>query len=183
MGGGGKGGSESETKLPAWYEDAAKNQIAQAEAVSKQPFTPFQGGQVAGFTPQTENAMQSISDWSSTLMGTPKVDAMAGVAKPNFSEGGIEGYSSFPGYQAELKRMKEKFPGAYKYATSFTADPVTGVPAVVDPGTKPPPVAPSKGYKPSGAPANWFTMTQAERDRWMSSTGGGNYSGGQTSGH
>jgi hypothetical protein len=191
MGGGGKGGSSSETKLPEWYEDAAKNQIAQAQKVSKQGYVPFQGGDVAAFTPTQQAGMQSINDWSAAFNtpGQAPVDAMAGIPKPQIISG-VPAYSSYGGYMDEMAKLEKVYPGIASYIKSFSIDPKTGTgpnpPQQFDKGGKPtptpvpkPPPVGTGGPGPSPGPD--YVLING---KWVKQSGGGNdYGGGHTSGH
>lgn len=50
--------STSQTVLPEWYTDYAKNLLSGQAAISGQPYSTYQGPRVAGFTPQQQQAMQ-----------------------------------------------------------------------------------------------------------------------------
>jgi hypothetical protein len=189
MGGGGKGGSSSETELPQWYEDAAKKQIALADKVSKQGYVPYQGPDVAAFTPQTMAGMQSINDWSAAFdtPGQAPVSAAAGMPTPqNFN--GIPSYSSYGGYMDEMARLEKSYPGMASYIKSFSIDPKTGAgpnpPQQYDKGGKPIPTPTPKptgggGSGPGPSPGIGWVL---ENGKWVYRPGGGG-TGGQTSGH
>lgn len=48
--------SSSVTSLPDWYTNYAKDIIDQQALVAQRPYTPYQGPQVAGFTPDQQTA-------------------------------------------------------------------------------------------------------------------------------
>ncbi len=55
-----KGGSTtSSTEIPAWLEDAAKENISKGQSVSEIGYTPYYGPEVAAFNPMQESAFRS----------------------------------------------------------------------------------------------------------------------------
>jgi len=191
MAGGGKGGSSSETELPKWYEDAAQKQIALADKVSKQGYVPYQGPDVAAFTPTTMAGMQSVNDWASTFdnPGGKPVDAAAGMPKPQ-DFNGVPGYSSYGGYMDEMARLKKVYPGIASYIESYSIDPKTGAgpnpPQQFDAGGKPIPTPVPKptgggGSGPGPSPGPEYVLVNG---KWVKQSGGdNNWGGGHTSGH
>lgn len=47
----------SSTNIPQWLSDYTQGLIGQANAVASQPYTPYQGPRIAGFTPEQQQAM------------------------------------------------------------------------------------------------------------------------------
>lgn len=104
---------------PAWFNDAAIKALEVADKINQAGYVPYQGNQVAGFTPMQQQAMQSTSDWASAANGTPTVNAMAGVPKATVDASGVAGYSSYPGLIANLKKLRATMPAQYHALTQF----------------------------------------------------------------
>lgn len=63
--GGGGGGSQSTTNqviLPQWAQDQVTQNIATANQLAAQPYTPYGGSTVAGFTPDELQEFQQVRD-------------------------------------------------------------------------------------------------------------------------
>ena len=124
------GGSKQTTtqKIPSWAEDAFKTQMQRANLIAQQGYTPYQGADVAAFTPQQVDAMQSAANWSSAFggAGAKPIDVAATLPQAQRFNDGTTGYSSYPGYVEQLAALKHAYPGQYKFIESFAIDPVTG---------------------------------------------------------
>lgn len=96
MGGGGKGGSQTtEVKIPAWAEQAMKENLRKASAMGEIGYMPYYGPDVAAFTPMQEAGMQGAYDAAAAYgLATPGGDALAGIPQAQEFAGGIRGYSS-----------------------------------------------------------------------------------------
>lgn len=98
-------------------------------ATMNQGYVPYQGLDVAAFNPSQVAGMQGANDWSAAFntpgQAAPSVAASLPQAQ---TQDGLTGYSSFQGYQDQLSKLKETYPGLYKYIQSFAIDPVTGAP-------------------------------------------------------
>lgn len=123
--GGGKGGQQStQVKIPAWLEDAAKQNIARADVLSTIGYTPYYGPDVAAMTPQEIAAMQGTNQAASAF-GMPTSDPMAGMPQAT-NYGGMQAYSSGSLYDQALAELAAKRPGQYAAMTAPFIDPVTG---------------------------------------------------------
>jgi hypothetical protein len=112
------------TKLPAWYEDAAKEILALGKKRASLGYTPYMGPDVAAMDPNTLAGMQGF-DAMSAAFGMPAGGAAGAAYLPQAQEyaGGVKGYSSFPGFEQAQKALKAKYPGIYDYLMSFSVDP------------------------------------------------------------
>ena len=96
MGGGGKGGSQStKVEIPAWAEQAMRENLRKASAMGEIGYMPYYGPDVAAFTPMQEAGMQGAYDAAAAYgLAAPGGDALAGIPQAREFAGGIRGYSS-----------------------------------------------------------------------------------------
>ncbi len=128
------GGSSTKTtqkvQYPQYIEDAMKLQLDRASAIAEQGYVPYQGPEVAAFTPQQVDAMQQSANWSAAFggAGAQPMDVASTLPQAQRYADGTTGYSSFGGYLDQLAALKSAFPGQFEYIKSFAIDPVTGGP-------------------------------------------------------
>jgi hypothetical protein len=89
----------TKTKLPGWYEDAAKEQIAQAQRVAAMDFMPYMGQVTAAANPQLQNAWSQADQWGQA--------AGFGSAGP-YQQTPTHAY---PMYQQQMEMMRQNYPG------------------------------------------------------------------------
>lgn len=163
MSGGGKGGSTtSSVTIPAWLEDAARQNIARADVLSTIGYTPYYGPDVAAFTPMQEAAFANTNSAANAFgMATPTSSGLPQAQ--NF--GGVAGYSSAPLYQDSLAALQAAAPGQYAALTAPFINPVTGA-------------APQQPFGPLVQPTTSYGSGMG-MPYYGSSTGteGGNYGG------
>jgi hypothetical protein len=121
MGGGSK---STEIKIPEWLEDAAKAGLARADTVSRIPYAPYYGPDVAAMTPAQIAAMQGTNRAASAF-GQSTVDPMAGMPEAT-NYNGMMAYSSGSGYDAALAELERRQPGTYNAIMGQFIDPITG---------------------------------------------------------
>ena len=121
MGGGSK---STEVKIPQWLEDAAKAGLARSDTVSRIPYAPYYGPDVAAMTPAQIAAMQGTNRAASAF-GQSTVDPMAGMPEAT-NYNGMMAYSSGSGYDAALAELKNRQPGVYNAIMGQFIDPITG---------------------------------------------------------
>lgn len=101
---GGKGGSSS-TEIPEWLKDPLLRNITRAEAIQSQEYQPWQGADVAAFTPMQVQAMQNVGGAAEAFgmapMNQGSTMATQGIMPATEYGGGIRGYSSYPLYQQQ----------------------------------------------------------------------------------
>jgi len=155
------GSTKETTKPPAWFTDAAKTALAEGQKVARIGYVPYTGPDVAAFSPQQVDAMQQAADWSAAFMtpgqAAPRVSASL-MPSTDFG-GGLKGYSSGPEFIDQIAKLRDTYPGLYKYISSFFIDPVTGkYPGTGTPGipggdpNAPPPVTPPPVTPPPVTP-------------------------------
>ena len=134
------GENKSTVAQPQWATDAAEEALALARQRNKIGYVPYMGPEVASFAPQQVEAMQSVQDRSSMFQhpgqAAPQV-ADSLMPDQDFG-GGMHGYSSFPGFQAQMAQMEKMYPGMAKALRGFGMNPV-------GPGGKPPLQQPGPG--------------------------------------
>jgi len=127
MSGGGKGGSTSTSvEIPAWLQSAAQANMAKAGEISKIPFAPYYGPDVAAQTPLQQAAISNTNLGASAfgLGGTPS--PMAGMPAAQTFAGGLQGYSSGGLYDQALAQMAARNPGTYAALNAPFINSVTG---------------------------------------------------------
>jgi hypothetical protein len=108
MGGGSKSTSVS---VPAWLEDAGRSALARSEAVSRIPYAPYYGPDVAAMTPMQVAAMRGTNQMAEAF-GSPTADVTAGMPTAQ-DYGGMSAYSAGPMYDAALAELQRRQPGTY----------------------------------------------------------------------
>ena len=110
---GGKGGSQSsQVQIPAYMEDALKQQIARAQAVQSMPYAPIMGPTMAGFTSGQKAGMESQAALAQRMGIIPQsYDVTAGYM-PSATDvgGGLSAYSSYPGAKERVLAAFEENP-------------------------------------------------------------------------
>ena len=127
---GGKGGSTtSEVTVPAYIENAAKANLAKADAISQVGFTPYYGADVAAFNPMQQASFQNTADSASAFgMATPTspTDIMGNMGAPQTYANGVTGYSSAPMFQDAVDTLGYFRPNQKALMDSFFVNPYTG---------------------------------------------------------
>lgn len=77
----GKTRTESVAELPAWQEAQFKELFSRAQGVSRQPFLPYTGPMVAGFSPDQLRQFQATRGLFETGMGFDPTKALQGMAQ------------------------------------------------------------------------------------------------------
>lgn len=164
MAGGGKGGSESvNVEIPGWAEDAARNNLARADDISRIGYTPYFGPDVAALSPMETSAFNNTN-----AMAQQFGMAGGGLGFPqaqNFG-GGVSGYSSGGLYAQALQELADRRPGQYQAISDLFINPFAeraaqGNPAPGTPGGGMPSLMappPPETLNPSSSAATplWF---------------------------
>jgi hypothetical protein len=80
----GKTRTETSVDLPAWQEAQFKELYSQAQGVARQPFIPYTGPMVAGFSPDQLRQFQATRGLFETGMGYDPTRALQGMAQEQF---------------------------------------------------------------------------------------------------
>lgn len=114
---GGTKTAKSETKLPDWYEDAAKGMLDLGQQISDIGYVPYMGPDVAAFTPQHMAGFQGTSDLASAFGMAPQTNVAESMPTPDMSGA----YSSYPMFSQILQQLASAFPKQSNYLASFAA--------------------------------------------------------------
>jgi hypothetical protein len=127
---GGKGGqTTSEVTVPAYIENAAKANLAKADAISQVGYTPYYGADVAAFNPMQQASFQNTADSANAFgMATPTspTDIMGNMGAPQTYANGVTGYSSAPMFQDAVDTLGYFRPNQKALLDSFFVNPYTG---------------------------------------------------------
>jgi len=123
-----KGGtSTSNTQIPAYLEDAVRENINRARDVSQIGYTPYYGADVAAFSPMQQQSMRSTGNAASAFGLAPEgFDGTAGIPQAQTFAGGVQGYSSAPLYEQSLDKLFANAPAQYNAMNDMFIDPFTG---------------------------------------------------------
>ena len=124
-GGGGKGGKQTEsTKLPAWLDQAAQRSVSRGEQAAQIGYQPWMGPSVAAQTPMQGAARGSVNS-AAKAFGMPQAQGN-GMPPPQTFANGMQGYSSFPLYDAALRALQQRSPGQTAAYNGMFVNPQTG---------------------------------------------------------
>jgi len=123
-----KGGTtSSNTQIPAYLEDAVRENINRARDVSQIGYVPYYGPDVAAFSPMQQQSMQSTGNSASAFGLAPQgFDGTAGIPQAQTFAGGVQGYSSAPLYEQSLDNLFANAPAQYRAMNDMFIDPFTG---------------------------------------------------------
>lgn len=149
MSGGGKGGKQtSKVEIPAWLEDPSRRAIQRGEDISQIGYVPYMGPDVAAFTPMQNAAFQNTNDAAAAFgMSAPQ---STGMPQAQTFAGGVQGYSSYPGFQQSVDRFEAARPGQAQAMNAMFIDPFTGRPSGPVSGPVQPIVAQQPNYEGGG---------------------------------
>ena len=101
MGGGGKGGGQTQTtEIPDWLRDPTIRNLERAETVQQMEYMPYTGIDVAAQTPMQQLAnQQGVQAAQAFGMAPMGFDPNAGMPVAQ-TQGGISGYSAYPMFEA-----------------------------------------------------------------------------------
>ena len=150
MGGGSK---STEVKIPEWLEAAGQEALARSREVSRIPYAPYYGPDVAAMTPMQVAAMRGTNQMAEAF-GSPTADVTAGMPTAQ-DYGGMSAYSAGPMYDAALAELQRRQPGTYNAIMAQFGSTATGA-------------------MPAGASAAAGTLAQTNRPNFG---GGGDYGG------
>ena len=133
MSSGGKGGtSTSSTQVPAWLEQAMKQNVSQAQDASRIGFVPYSGPDVAALSPGEMAAMQNTNQ-AAQAFGMAGSDPMAGMPQAQ-NYGGVMGYSGAPIFEQAQAQIA---PGQLAALNAPFIDPMTGQGGYTQPVAQP----------------------------------------------
>jgi len=122
---GGKGGSQSaQVQIPQWAEDAARQNIARAQAVQNMPYAPIMGPTMAGFTSGQKAGMESQAALAQRMGIIPQsYDVASGYMPGEIDAGnGLTAYASYPGAKERVLAAFEENPALRRSYESLYAN-------------------------------------------------------------
>ena len=122
----GKGGSSTNVEIPDYIENAARNNLARADFVSKLGFVPQSfGPTVAAFTPMQQSAFGNTAQAADAFgLGAPTgADVFGGMGEPTTYADGIRAYSAAPLFNQTMDEFAAARPGQFNAINSMFIDP------------------------------------------------------------
>jgi hypothetical protein len=130
MGGGGKGGSKTQTNdIPEWVKPYAKENLERAKQAQTIGYVPYYGPDVAAFNPTQMAAFGSNIGAAEAFGLVPQgsVSAMQGMTPaPTTYAGGIQGYSSGDLFDQAVAELAARRPGQVSAYNKLFVDPYSG---------------------------------------------------------
>ena len=118
------GGSQtSQTKIPAYIEDASKANIARANEIAGIGYTPYYGPDVAAFNGTQEAAFGNTNQFADAF---GMAQGQSNMPQAETFAGGVQGYSSAPMFEQALEQLRIKQPGQYDAIRAMFINPQTG---------------------------------------------------------
>lgn len=143
------GQTTSTVKIPAFLEDAAKENLAKADELGRIGYTPYYGASVAAMTPMMQQSMAGTNQAAQAFGMGSGFDPNAGMPQAQ-NYGGMMGYSAGDMYEQALRELQALRPGQFAALNAPFIDPVTGAQPVTPYG--------------SGQGAGGVYQTQAQLD-------------------
>tara|TARA_R100001440_G_scaffold71870_1_gene95187 strand:- start:19 stop:1059 length:1041 start_codon:yes stop_codon:yes gene_type:complete len=122
----GKGGSSTNVEIPEYIENAARNNLARADFVSKLGYVPQSfGPTVAAFTPMQQSAFGNTAQAANAFgLGAPTgADVFGGMGEPTTYADGIRAYSAAPLFNQTMADFAAARPGQFNAINSMFIDP------------------------------------------------------------
>jgi hypothetical protein len=130
MGGGGKGGSKTQTNdIPEWVKPYAKENLERAKSAQTIGYVPYYGPDIAAFNPTQMAAFGSNIGAAEAFGLVPQgsVSAMQGMTPvPTTYAGGIQGYSSGDLFDQAVAELAARRPGQVSAYNKLFVDPYSG---------------------------------------------------------
>lgn len=154
-GDGGSSGPSTTTQvtsnIPDWLQDPTKRMVARGETLSEQPFSPYGGQRVAGFTPAQEAAFQQVYN-----LQAPQEYAQAAQSIAGAQEFGAAGALQAMGYQpTQFNQYQMQGPADIAsrnvYGTNYMAVGAQAAPNVTGTGYQAAPDVAGTGYQATTA--------------------------------
>jgi hypothetical protein len=117
--------SNASSGINAKFLPYALDALDRAEQVGNLGYVPYMGNDIA-VPDSVVNAWQNTANRSAAFNGTQAQDVRSSM--PLQTQNGIQGLSSYGGYQDQLAQLQKNSPAMYDYIKSFAIDPVTGKP-------------------------------------------------------
>lgn len=119
------GKTTSSNKVPKYIEQGGMEAIDRARGVADMGYVPYIGPDVAAPGQGTLAAWANQNAAANAFgMAAPTSTGLEGL--PVANNGGVQGYSSHPGYAAALQSLQTEYPGLFAYLQSMMINPQTG---------------------------------------------------------
>jgi hypothetical protein len=109
-----KGGSNTtvqKQQLPAWLDQAAQDNLAQAKIAGQIGYMPYYGPEIAGLSPQQTQSMQNTFNAQQAFGMVPQgAEFSTGLPEAQQFAGGVSGYSSGGLFDQALAELKARQP-------------------------------------------------------------------------
>ena len=109
-----KGGSNTtvqKQELPAWLDQAAQDNLAQAKIAGQIGYMPYYGPEIAGLSPQQTQSMQNTFNAQQAFGMVPQgAEFSAGLPEAQQFAGGVSGYSSGGLFDQALAELRARQP-------------------------------------------------------------------------
>jgi len=109
-----KGGSNTtvqKQQLPAWLDQAAQENLAQAKIAGQIGYMPYYGPEIAGLSPQQTQSMQNTFNAQQAFGMVPQgAEFSTGLPEVQQYAGGVSGYSSGGLFDQALAELKARQP-------------------------------------------------------------------------
>ena len=122
----GKGGSSTNVEIPDYIENAARNNLARADFVSKLGPIPMSfGPTVAAFTPMEMSVFDNTARAADAFgLGAPTgADVFGGMGQPTTYADGIRAFSAAPLFNQTMDEFALARPGQFNAINSMFIDP------------------------------------------------------------
>ena len=173
-----KGGSQkTETKIPAYIEDASKANIARANEIAQLGYTPYYGPDVAAFNGTQQAAFDNTNQFADAF---GMAQGQSNLPQAETFAGGVQGYSSAPMFEQALEQLKLKQPGQYDAIRAMFINPQTGAAPTSQAAAPVSTTVPGINTATAGNPLAGQGRGQDLRDSHNASTTAGTSGGGYT---
>ena len=109
-----KGGSNTtvqKQQLPAWLDQAAQDNLAQAKIAGQIGYMPYYGPEIAGLSPQQTQSMQNTFNAQQAFGMVPQgAEFSTGLPEAQQFAGGVSGYSSGGLFDQALAELRARQP-------------------------------------------------------------------------
>lgn len=109
-----KGGSNTtvqKQELPAWLDQAAQDNLAQAKIAGQIGYMPYYGPEIAGLSPQQTQSMQNTFNAQQAFGMVPQgAEFSTGLPEAQQYAGGVSGYSSGNLFDQALAELRARQP-------------------------------------------------------------------------
>ena len=123
----GSGSQTNKTEIPAWLENASRDNIAMGNQIAGLGYVPYYGPDVAAFTPMQQASFQNTGQAANAFgMAGGGMTGMEGMPQAQQFAGGVSGYSSAPMFQETMAALEANNPGQFAAIQNMFINSQTG---------------------------------------------------------